>query len=44
MASLLYSKDSDEVTYFNLQRYLKVHILRKDKETGAVSAFVAPRA
>lgn len=44
LRALLYSKENDEVTYFNLQRYLKVHFLRKDKDTGAVSAFVAPRA
>ena len=44
LRALLYSKDSDEVTYFNLQRYMKIHFLRKDKETGAVSAFVAPQA
>jgi len=41
LKSLLYLKDDDELTYFNLQRFMKVHFLKKD-ETGAVCAFAAP--
>ena len=41
LKKLLYSGD-DSITYFKLQTYLKPHFLRKDKETGEVSQFVAP--
>lgn len=43
LKSLLYLKDDDELTYFNLQRFMKVHFLKRD-DTGAVCAFVAPVA
>jgi DNA polymerase elongation subunit (family B) len=35
-------KDGDVLTYFNLQRFLKYHFLKRDKETGAVSEFSPP--
>lgn len=41
LKSLLYLKDDDELTYFNLQRFMKVHFLKRD-ESGAVCPFVAP--
>ena len=41
LKSLLYLKDDDELTYFNLQRFMKVHFLKRD-ETGAICAFAAP--
>jgi len=42
LKSLLYLKDDDELTYFNLQRYMKIHFLKKDPETGEVRPFTAP--
>ena len=42
LKSLLFLKEGDELTYFNLQRFMKVHFLKKDKETGVVSEFVPP--
>ena len=42
LRTLLYLKEDDELTYFNLQRYMKIHFLKKDSETGDVSAFIAP--
>jgi len=42
LRGLLYLKDDDELTYFNLQRYMKVHFLKKDPETGSVEAFSSP--
>ena len=42
LGSLLYLSDTDELTYFNLQRYMKVHFLKKDPESGEVSAFTPP--
>jgi len=42
LSTLLFLKAGDELTYFNLQRYMKVHFLKKDKETGIVSEFVPP--
>jgi upstream activation factor subunit UAF30 len=44
LKSLLYLKDDDELTYFNLQRYMKIHFLKKDPETGEVRPFTAPVA
>ena len=41
LKKLLYSGD-DSVTYFKLQTYLKPHFLRKNKETGEFTPFVAP--
>ena len=41
LKSLLYLKDDDELTYFNLQRFMKVHFLKRD-ETGTICAFAAP--
>lgn len=40
--TLLYVKDDDELTYFNLQRFMKIHFLKKDKETGVIATFAAP--
>ena len=42
LKSLLKLQPSDELTYFNLQRYMKVHFLKKDPESGEVSAFTPP--
>jgi upstream activation factor subunit UAF30 len=42
LKKLLFLKNGDELTYFNLQRYMKVHFLKKDKETGNVLPFQAP--
>jgi chromatin remodeling complex protein RSC6 len=42
LKTLLFMKDGDVLTYFNLQRYLKYHFLKKDKDTGAVSQFSPP--
>jgi chromatin remodeling complex protein RSC6 len=42
LKTLLFMKDGDVLTYFNLQRYLKYHFLKRDKETGAVSEFAPP--
>ena len=42
LKSLLFLKDNDELTYFNLQRFMKVHFLKKDPDTGLVSAFSEP--
>lgn len=42
LKSLLYLKDDDELTYFNLQRYMKIHFLKKDPETGNILPYVPP--
>lgn len=42
LGSLLYLSDTDELTYFNLQRYMKIHFLKKDSESGELSAFTPP--
>lgn len=42
LGSLLYLSDTDELTYFNLQRYMKVHFLKKDPESGEISPFTPP--
>lgn len=42
LKTLLFMKDGDVLTYFNLQRYMKYHFLKRDKETGAVSEFAPP--
>ena len=42
LRSLLYLKEDDELTYFNLQRYMKIHFLKKNSETGEVIAFNPP--
>lgn len=42
LRSLLYLSDDDELTYFNLQGFMKPHYLKRDKETGEVAEFVAP--
>jgi chromatin remodeling complex protein RSC6 len=44
LKSLLGNGDDDEVTYFNLQRYMKVHFLKKNKETGEIAAYVPHQA
>lgn len=41
LSSLLYC-GNDEVTYFNLQKYMKVHFLKKDKNTGEIAPFHKP--
>ena len=42
LRTLLYLKSNDVLTYFNLQRFMKVHFLKKDPETGQVSTFTPP--
>ena len=42
LTALLFLKEGDELTYFNLQRFMKFHFLKKDKETGVVSDFAPP--
>ena len=42
LMSLLYLKDSDELTYFNLQRFMKIHFLKKNPDTGEVLPFGGP--
>jgi len=42
LGSLLYLSDTDELTYFNLQRYMKIHFLKKDSESGELSVFTPP--
>jgi chromatin remodeling complex protein RSC6 len=42
LMSLLYLKDSDELTYFNLQRFMKIHFLKKNPDTGEVIPFGGP--
>lgn len=41
LKKLLYS-GNESITYFKLQTYLKPHFLKKNKQTGKVSKFVAP--
>ena len=41
LKELLYIKDGDELTYFNLQRFMKIHFLKRD-ENGVVAQFVRP--
>ena len=42
LKSLLYLSDDDELTYFNLQRFMKIHFLKKNPETGEVLPFGGP--
>jgi len=42
LTNLLFLKDGDELTYFNLQRYMTIHFLKRDETTGEVSPFVPP--
>ena len=42
LKSLLYLTDNDQLTYFNLQKFLKYHFLKKNNETGEVLPFAPP--
>ena len=42
LSKLLFLKETDELTYFNLQRFMKSHFLKRDAETGVYSTFTPP--
>lgn len=42
LKSLLFLGDDDELTYFNLQSFMKYHFLKRDPKTGEVAEFAPP--
>jgi upstream activation factor subunit UAF30 len=42
LKKLLYLSDDDELTYFNLQSFMKIHFLKRDSATGVVADFAPP--
>jgi len=42
LKGLLYLSDDDELTYFNLQSFMKIHFLKRDAKTGEIAAFAPP--
>ena len=42
LKQLLYLNNTDVLTYFNLQRFMKIHFLKRDPDTGEYASYAPP--